>query len=104
MQEWLVSKNFHQRICVAPTDLRCLQSNPCIAARCPAEISGLSNHNTESVRASSWTQVQYRYTVYMISDFHSSGIKRLPTYSGAIGTTALELGAVDFLTKAGQAC
>jgi hypothetical protein len=49
----LGSKNFHQRICVAPTDLLCLQSNPSIALNCPAEISGLSNHNTESVRASS---------------------------------------------------
>ena len=68
--------------------------------------------------------------MYMISDFHSSGIKRLPTHSGAIGAMALKLdamkasrnhlkqaigkkpkaadieakkaGAGDFLTKAGQ--
>jgi hypothetical protein len=32
--------------------------------------------------------------MYMISDFHSSGIKRLPTYSGAIGAMALKLDAM----------
>jgi hypothetical protein len=41
----------HQPICVAPTDLRCLQSNLAVEGKCPAEICGLSNHNTESVRA-----------------------------------------------------
>jgi hypothetical protein len=47
-------------------DLHYLQSDFSIAAKCPADISGLSNHNAASVHASNWTQIQCRHNdVYM---------------------------------------
>jgi CheY-like chemotaxis protein len=80
---WLIfsdRKISHQQIYVAPTDLRCLQSNLAIAARCPAEICGLSNHNKESVR----TRNHLKPAI---------GNRRRPDVG------AMRAGAVDFLTE-----
>jgi hypothetical protein len=60
----------------APTDLRCLQSNPSIGTKCPAEVSGLSNHNTESVRASIGPRSSAAASIDMMSESDFSGIKR----------------------------
>jgi len=68
--------------------LHYLQSNFSIATKCPADINGLSNHNTASVHASNWTQIQCRSNdVYMKA---ADSEARMP--------------ALLISTKAGQAC
>jgi hypothetical protein len=55
----------HQQI------LGCLQSNPYIAAESPAEVGGLSNHNTESVHALHASRWIRSSAVTPACDFHS---------------------------------